>query len=171
VKYKGYRLICQSIVPGILNNNDLSKLAEYGPVEDKKNYSNSEEFHELMLKVAEALNIKTSTIVDKGTNKNVELASSSDVRGIRGTDQRCYLVEMQGLQPRDANYLGEEYQTALVRPELVTAYQRTKTYEHVNEKISGFNEQVVKDRKEVPGEKDSEEQKKFLQTRERDEAV
>jgi protein TIF31 len=109
-------------VPGILNNNDLGKLAEYGPVEDKKNYSNSEEFHGLMLKVADALSIKTSTIIDKENNKNVELASSSDVRGIRGTDQRCYLVEMQGLQPRDANYLGDDNQTALLRPELVTAY-------------------------------------------------
>ena len=50
-----------------------------------------------MLKVSDILSIKPNRIVDKGNDKPVELASSSDVRGIRGTDQRCYLVEMQGL--------------------------------------------------------------------------
>ena len=38
-------MICQSIIPGILNNTDLSKLAEYGTVDDKKNIVASEDFH------------------------------------------------------------------------------------------------------------------------------
>lgn len=45
VQYKGHRMICQSIIPGILNNTDLSKLAEYGTVDDKKNIVASEDFH------------------------------------------------------------------------------------------------------------------------------
>lgn len=57
-------MICQSIIPGILNNNDLSSLAEYGTVDDKKNIVASEEFHKLMLKVVEALNIKVNKVVD-----------------------------------------------------------------------------------------------------------
>ena len=36
VDYKGQRMICQSIIPGILNNTDLSSLAEYGTVDEKK---------------------------------------------------------------------------------------------------------------------------------------
>ena len=36
VTYRGHRVICQSIIPGILNNSDLSSLAEYGTVDEKK---------------------------------------------------------------------------------------------------------------------------------------
>ncbi len=34
VNYKGHRVIAQSIIPGILNNNDLTSLAEYGSVDE-----------------------------------------------------------------------------------------------------------------------------------------
>lgn len=51
-------------MPGILNNNDLGKLAEYGPVEDRKDYRCVPEFHELMKKVADQLSIKTVNIKD-----------------------------------------------------------------------------------------------------------
>ena len=34
VQYKGHRVIAQSIIPGILNNNDLTSLAEYGSVDE-----------------------------------------------------------------------------------------------------------------------------------------
>ena len=53
VDYKGQRMICQSIIPGILNNSDLSTLAEYGTVDDKKSIVTSEQFHAKMLQVAE----------------------------------------------------------------------------------------------------------------------
>jgi len=42
VDFKGSRMICQSIIPGILNNSDLSSLAEYGTVDDKKTIVASE---------------------------------------------------------------------------------------------------------------------------------
>jgi len=39
----------QSIIPGILNNNDLASLAEYGTVDDKKQeIKRTDEFHDLM---------------------------------------------------------------------------------------------------------------------------
>jgi len=134
--YKGHRVICQTIVPGILNNNDLGKLAEYGPVEDRKNFKITPEFHVLMTQVADQLNIKTVKILDGDTK--LEIAGSIDARGIRGTDRRCYLVEMQGLLPRDANLKGDDYQMALVRPELVQLYQRAKTLDFVTEQIKPF---------------------------------
>ena len=49
VDLKGHRMICQSIIPGILNNSDLSSLAEYGTIDDKKTIVASEQFHEKML--------------------------------------------------------------------------------------------------------------------------
>lgn len=57
VDFKGSRMICQSIIPGILNNSDLSSLAEYGCVDDKKTIVATEQFHEKMLKLADSLAI------------------------------------------------------------------------------------------------------------------
>lgn len=53
INFRGHRVICQSIIPGILNNSDLASMAEYGAVDDKKNIIATEQFHSLMLKVAE----------------------------------------------------------------------------------------------------------------------
>ena len=57
-------MICQSIIPGILNNADLSSLAEYGTVDEKKTIVATEQFHEKMLRVAEALHIKVNKVID-----------------------------------------------------------------------------------------------------------
>lgn len=122
VQYKGSRMICQSIIPGILNNSDLGGLAEYGTVDEKKNILANEQFHEKMLKVAEALNIKVNKVIDPTTGESVEIAGSVDVKGIKGTDKRSYIVDLQGLVPRDANYKGPENAACVVRPELVTLF-------------------------------------------------
>ena len=52
INYKGSRVICQSIIPGILNSGDLSQLAEYGQVDEKKTITANETFHKLMLMFA-----------------------------------------------------------------------------------------------------------------------
>jgi hypothetical protein len=76
-----------------------------------------------MKKVCEKLNIKVNKVID-GSGNEVEIAGSVEVKGIKGTDKRNYLVDLQGLTPRDANYLGEEYHTCLIRPELIMIYQK-----------------------------------------------
>ena len=97
-------------------------MAEYGIVDDKKNIVANQQFHSLMLKVAEALNIKVNKVIDPSDGSVVEIAGSIEVKGIRGADKRAYIVDLQGLTPRDANYLGEDYHTCLVRPELIGLY-------------------------------------------------
>lgn len=87
-------MICQSIIPGILNNSDLASLAEYGTVDDKKNIVANEQFHELMSRVAEALNIKMNKLIDPSDGKTVEIAGSIEVKGIRGSDKRPYVVDL-----------------------------------------------------------------------------
>ena len=55
----------------------------------------------------------------------MEIAGSIEVKGIRGSDRRNYIVDLQGLVPRDANYIGEEgddFHTCLVRPELINLF-------------------------------------------------
>lgn len=77
-----------------MNNNDLASLAEYGSVDEHKTIYATEEFHNIMKRVCtEQLGLKVSKVVD-GTGKEVEIAGSVEVKGIRGTDKRCYLVDL-----------------------------------------------------------------------------
>lgn len=50
-----------------------------------------------------------------GEGKEVEIAGCVEIKGIKGTDKRCYIVDLQGMTPRDINYPGEENHTCLLR--------------------------------------------------------
>lgn len=146
VSYKGYRVLCQSIIPGILNNQELSSMAEYGTIDDKKAVTANPEFHKQMIQVAQALSIKVNKLIDPSTGNSVEIAGSIEVKGIKGSDKRHYIVDMQGMTPRDVNYLGDEYHTCLVRPELITLYQKHKNLAYAGEKMEVFAKQMQEER-------------------------
>jgi hypothetical protein len=46
-----------------------------------------------MKKVCEQLNIKVNKVIDE-SGKEVEIAGSVEVKGIKGTDKRSYLVDL-----------------------------------------------------------------------------
>jgi protein TIF31 len=114
ISYRGHRIIAQSIIPGILNNSELSSLAEYGTVDEQKTIQSNDEFHSLMKKVAAKLGVQVNKIHD-ASGKAVEIAGCVEIKGIRGTDKRCYIVDLQGMTPRDANFLGDDFHTCLIR--------------------------------------------------------
>lgn len=95
-----------------------------------------------MVKVADALNIKVNKVVDPADGKTIEIAGSVEVKGIRGADKRAYIVDLQGLTPRDANYLGEDNHACLLRPELVGLYQRSKNMEYASAKMKDFTKEI-----------------------------
>lgn len=128
----------------------MPSLAEYGTVDEKKSLVANEEFHALMLKLADALGLKTVEAVDPVSGAKVGIAGSIEVKGIRGSDKRPYIVDLQGLTPRDANYKGDQYHTALVRPELLNRYQRYRGEKYATENIKPFVEKLEKDRKPDP---------------------
>lgn len=128
INYKGYRVIAQSIIPGILTNSDQSSLTEFGSVDDGKTIHNSDVFNELMKKLCEQLSIKQCSILDE-EGKSHLIYGSIDVKGIQGTDKRKYLLDLVRLTPRDSNYLGKNYSSCLVRPELVRIFQKSKDIE------------------------------------------
>ena len=130
--------MCQSIIPGILNNQELASMAEYGTVDEKKAIVSEPEFHKMMVEVAKALSIKVSTVVNPANGNHVEIAGSIDIKGIRGSDKRRYVVDMNGLTPRDVNYLGDEFSCCLVRHELITLYQKHKKMSYAGEKMSAY---------------------------------
>ena len=65
IDYSGHRVIAQAIIPGIISNLDQASLTEYGSVDEGKTIFKTEEFHELMTKVAEQLAIKSSEVKDE----------------------------------------------------------------------------------------------------------
>ena len=68
----------------------------------------------MMKIVAEKLNIQVNKVLD-GEGKEVEIAGCVEIKGIKGTDKRCYIVDLEGMTPRDINYPGEENHTCLLR--------------------------------------------------------
>ena len=110
-----------------------------------------------MLKVADALNIKVNKVVDPSDGKVYEIAGSIEVKGIRGADKRAYIVDLQGLTPRDANYLGEEYHTCLLRPELLALYQRSKNRDYASAKMKEFVKELEAKREPEPKASEGEE--------------
>lgn len=144
IQYRGQRLLAQSIIPGILNNTDMASLAEYGTVDEQKTINFSQPFHELVSQFCEKMFIDTCKVEDKSGNQ-VEIAGSVEIKGIRGTDKRAYLVDLQGIIPRDANYLGDENHTCLVRQELTILYQRHLASEFAKEKMVEYEESINKE--------------------------
>ena len=68
----------------------------------------------MMKIVAEKMNLQVNKVFD-GEGKEVEIAGCVEIKGIKGTDKRCYIVDLQGMTPRDINYPGEENHTCLLR--------------------------------------------------------
>jgi hypothetical protein len=50
------------------------------------------------------------------------------------------------MTPRDANYLGENYHTCLVRPELISMYQKQRNMQYASEKMEKFTKQMQEER-------------------------
>lgn len=121
-------------------------MAEYGTVDDKKAITANPDFHKQMLQVAQALSIKVNKVVDPESKKEVEIAGSIEVKGIKGSDKRHYIVDLQGMTPRDANYLGDENHACVVRPELITLYQKHKNLNYAGEKMQVFAKQMQEER-------------------------
>lgn len=121
-------------------------MAEYGTIDDKKAVTANPEFHKQMLQVAQALSIKINNVIDPSSGNAVEIAGSIEVKGIKGSDKRHYIVDMQGMTPRDANFLGDDNHTALVRPELITLYQKHKNLAYAGEKMEVFAKQMQEER-------------------------
>jgi hypothetical protein len=100
-----------------------------------------------MVQVAEKMNIQVNKCIDGAGNES-EIAGCVELKGIRGSDKRCYIVDCQGLTPRDANYLGEQNHTCLIRQELIILYQRHLNFEYAKNKMIPFEEELEKEIKE-----------------------
>jgi len=135
VDYLGTRLVCQSVVPGILHGERTHTLL-YGAVEATSPLVWDKEMHDLLetslgkgLMVAtrpvptlplsdermseieklktvalEAIN-KDGEEKTEGKSPTTNICGPIEVKAIRGSDQRKYVLDLTRLTPRDANWV------------------------------------------------------------------
>ncbi|MCO5608325.1 hypothetical protein L7F22_062531 [Adiantum nelumboides] len=120
IDYRGHRIVAQSIIPGILQG-DKSESLLYGSVDNGKKIFWNEKFHSKVLEAGKLLHIKEHEVFD-GSGAAVKMAAPVECKGIIGSDDRHYILDLMRTTPRDANYTGQGFRHAVLRPELVAAF-------------------------------------------------
>ncbi|KAL9142343.1 hypothetical protein ABFS82_14G163600 [Erythranthe guttata] len=130
IDYRGHRVVAQSVLPGILQGDKSDSLL-YGSVDNGKKICWSEDFHSKVLEAAKRLHLKEHSVVD-GSGNVFTLAAPVECKGIVGSDDRHYLLDLMRATPRDANYTGSGSRFCILRPELITAFCHAEASEKSN---------------------------------------
>ncbi len=142
VDYRGKRVICQSVVPGLLSQGDLTLNMEnnnadgdapaappnshtFGPTDDMSAYIENAEFSKMTSELGRRLGLcKTNVRVGE---KTIEVHGPLELRGLVGGDKRKYVFELLRLLPRDTNQKEREKSYCLFRPELLRLFREQQT--------------------------------------------
>ncbi|KAL5478129.1 hypothetical protein EMCRGX_G025010 [Ephydatia muelleri] len=133
VDYRGYRIVAQSIIPGILQREQESS-AVYGSIDAGKTITTNKKFEEMLKKISAELHIREHRLITE-KDEEVVLPSSLEVKGIIGTDGRHYALDLFRLLPPDPNYMGVlasetsdgseprvRHKLSIFRPELIETF-------------------------------------------------
>lgn len=135
VDYKGHRVIAQSIIPGILNA-DHANCSQYGSIDDGKTINANPEFEVIMRKICEHFQLDDEVKFADESSKEYTLSGSIEVKGIRGSDRRNYVLDLMRLSPRDLNYShSTDHQCCTLRHELIANYALAKKFEEADIKV------------------------------------
>lgn len=119
IDYKGFRIIAQGIVPGILNS-EHSNCTIYGSIDDGKTIIANSEFHEHLKVICKYFYLEDDISFRDEKGNEIKLAASCEIKGIKGSDNRKYILDLQRLSPRDMNYPDPETSLSCVlRLELI----------------------------------------------------
>ncbi|KAJ1878947.1 Intracellular distribution of mitochondria, partial [Kickxella alabastrina] len=134
-----------SVVPGIFRRQDTTQIV-YGSVDNGVTVGADAEFHRLLAPVAKALHFGEHVVADaEGTE--FSLYTSSDVKGLTGTDGRKYMLDLYRMSPVDVEFLEAEctearegsslpvypHKLVLLRPELLDIFWETSVRKAVQE--------------------------------------
>lgn len=103
INYRGYKIIAQCIIPGILSA-EQNLCSQYGSIDDGKTIETNPEFEKLMVEVANKLHLEDVVKVTDGNGVEKRIAISPDIKGILGSNQKKYILDLLRLSPRDMNY-------------------------------------------------------------------
>ncbi|KAI8987473.1 clustered mitochondria-domain-containing protein [Mycotypha africana] len=169
VDYKGARIVAQSIVPGIFRRQDENSII-YGSVDNGIQISSDETFHENIGKdIAKSLHLAEHTVINKEGDKEVQLFTSQETKGLIGADNRRYILDLYRLNPVDIEFQESEcvakddkpaypHKLTLLRHELMSLFWEHKFRKWLKEKT----DQIRKEREaskspEIEGGKENEE--------------
>ncbi|CAM6110974.1 unnamed protein product [Calypogeia fissa] len=138
IDYRGHRVVAQSIIPGILQGDKTDSLL-YGSVDNGKKISWNEKFHTKVLEAGKLLHIKEHEVFDGSGNK-IKLCAPVECKGIVGSDDRHYLLDLMRTTPRDANYTGLGSRLCVLRPELIAAFCQVEAQERVKKRKADGDE-------------------------------
>ncbi|PFX18364.1 Clustered mitochondria protein-like [Stylophora pistillata] len=128
VDYRGYRVIGQSIIPGILQREQEQSVI-YGSVDSGKNVSSHGKFLELLHNAGKSIRIRPHKVLNSD-GEEVELCSSVECKGIIGSDGRHYILDLFRTFPPDANFLGESKQSTDNEDEKGNKFVFPRPYKH-----------------------------------------
>jgi len=103
VDYRGYRIIAQSIIPGILQREQENSVV-YGSVDGGKTITTHQQILEKLKSASLPMKIRPHKVVNE-KNEDVELCSSIECKGIIGADGRHYILDLFRTFPPDVNFL------------------------------------------------------------------
>ncbi|KAJ6948503.1 hypothetical protein NC651_002746 [Populus alba x Populus x berolinensis] len=150
IDYRGHRVVAQSVLPGILQGDKSDSLL-YGSVDNGKKICWNEGFHSKVVEAAKRLHLKEHTVLD-GSGDAFKLAAPVECKGIVGSDDRHYLLDLMRVTPCDANYTRPGSRFCILRPELITAFCQAEAVARLKSRPkSEGGVQVAADSTEVAG--------------------
>eukprot|EP01064_Diplonema_japonicum_P031599 TRINITY_DN570_c0_g1_i2.p1 TRINITY_DN570_c0_g1~~TRINITY_DN570_c0_g1_i2.p1 ORF type:complete len:1111 (+),score=282.63 TRINITY_DN570_c0_g1_i2:55-3333(+) len=125
--YKGKRMVCQTLVPGILMQKADGKVASpqvHGLGEENEGaYLIDEVVQDELKKLAPALHLESHMMKDAEGEEHV-VHANSEIKAMHSSDDRRYLLECSKLTPRDVNW--PDNYLAFTRFELIEDFIRSK---------------------------------------------
>lgn len=140
VDYLGERVVCQAPVPGVFadasdeNGNPIDKVA-CGLSLESNEIKVSEAFNEVLSPYAEAFHLKQHSVKVASGASASGLVVSKDTKGIIGTDNRKYVIDLYRSTPLDIEFLDAHFdksessyphREACVRHEAVEEWYKRK---------------------------------------------
>jgi len=138
VEYMGVRVVCQSVIPGILHG-EKSHTLTYGTIDARNPLKRDDDVHKLAEEIfGEICCVATRTVPttpltdermealknspvyptqegkkdddkkEEDGTKTVEFCGPIEMKAILGSDKRKYLLDCTRLTPRDANWISKE---------------------------------------------------------------
>lgn len=95
------------------------------------------------------------------------LCGSIEVKGIRGSDRRNYILDLMRLSPRDVNYSDSlNHQCCTLRQELINNYALSKQFEEADKILKEAEKAEPKSEEETQEDKNKRGLSKFLKIKE-----
>lgn len=115
VDFLGERVVCQAPVPGIFadhvdaEGNPADKVA-YGYLIESDTVHADKDFETILKPVAEAFHLKPHSVeLASGSKAESPLLTSKDIKGIKGTDGRKYVIDLYRTTPLDIEFIERHF--------------------------------------------------------------